>query len=102
MIGQTDVQGQGDVHVCMCVCVSLSPRHTLLADHVGILIVGIVGVAQLAGRLHLKLHEFVPKFACVPHAVYVWEVCVCVCVCVCKYQLGGWELEGGGRRSNTY
>jgi hypothetical protein len=105
--GQTDIQGQVE-SACVCVyiyvCVSLSLSwmyfaiytsiHTLLANHVGILIVGIVGVAQLAIRLYLKLHELVPKFACVSHAVCMYCEGVYVCVCVDKYQLRGREREG--------
>jgi len=41
----------------------------LLADHLGVLVVTVVGVPQLARGLDLKLHELVPEFARVPHVV---------------------------------
>lgn len=49
------------------VCVSL----TLLADHLGVLIVGVVGVPQPPVPLDLELHELVPELARVPDAVVV-------------------------------
>lgn len=41
---------------------------TLLADHRVVLVVGVVGVAQLAARAELELHELVAELAAVAHA----------------------------------
>ena len=46
-----------------------SDARTLLADHLSILVITVVGVPQLARGLNLKLHELVSKLARVPHVV---------------------------------
>jgi len=42
---------------------------SLLPDHGVVLVVGVVGVAQLAVRTKLKLKKFVPEFSLVTHIV---------------------------------
>ena len=41
----------------------------LLADHGVVLVVGVVGVAELAVGAELELEELVPELALVPHVV---------------------------------
>jgi hypothetical protein len=38
-----------------------SNRPTLLTDHLGILVVGVVRIAKQPTRLNLELHELVPE-----------------------------------------
>ena len=43
---------------------STQHQHTLLTNHLGILVITIVGISQLAIRLDLKLHELMTKLSC--------------------------------------
>jgi len=48
----------------------------LLADHGVVLVVGVVGVAELAVGAELELEELVPELALVPHVVPQVELAV--------------------------
>ena len=48
----------------------------LLADHGVVLVVGVVGVAELAVGAELELEELVPELALVPHVVPEVELAV--------------------------
>lgn len=80
-----------------------SDARTLLADHLGILVITVVGVPQLARGLNLKLHELVSKLARVPHVVPKVKVVVAAAhgFVLCdeggmRRMVGVWEVSLGG------
>ena len=56
----------------------------LLADHGVVLVVGVVGVAELAVGAELELEELVPELALVPHVVPQVELRITAARCHCR------------------
>jgi hypothetical protein len=66
----------------------------LLADHGVVLVVGVVGVAELAVGAELELEELVPELALVPHVVPQVELALARArVAVLAVGIGGKPLE---------